>query len=296
MAKEKKATVRDIAQKADVSAATVSYVLNDKEGTKISEATRKRVLQVANLLNYSIPEKYKNADATKGNYTLGIVYSLMPETPARNAEIMQLISLLAERFERMKFNCMLLPMEPNIDHYEAVSGLDGIIAIDLHEKDFKIMSGSYYIPILCLDMMINDFLFYQIHTDFEQITQKAKDLSFKDYYLLRESCCNEGYSTYISSAFSENRVLFFDKLQKKELSALKNKRLLVYGDYLGMIVSRYVPDENIVLITSADNSFPGMNGLKVIHNDLEKKANLAMNIMMNALEKKFDVKHEYKVL
>ena len=35
--------------------------------------------------------------------------------------------------------------------------------------------------------------------------------------------------------------------------------------------------------------------IKSIHHDIEKKANLAMNIMMNAFEKKFDVKHEYKV-
>ena len=55
MAGEKKATVRDIAREAGVSVATVSYVLNDKQDTKISEATRKKVLQIANLLNYSIP-------------------------------------------------------------------------------------------------------------------------------------------------------------------------------------------------------------------------------------------------
>ena len=90
--------------------------------------------------------------------------------------------------------------------------------------------------------------------------------------------------------------MFFDKLQKKELTALKSRKLLVYGDYLGMIISRFVPDENVVLISATDGSLPGMSGLKIIHNDLEKKANLAMSIMMNALEKKFDVKHEYKVL
>lgn len=315
MAKEKKATVRDIAKKAGVSVATVSYVLNDKEGTKISDATRKKVLQVANILNYQIPEKYKNNDTTKSSYTIGIIYSILTGievhpctsgnsllhpvtagTPSRNAQIMQLINLLAERFERMKFNCMLLPLEPDIDRYEPVQGLDGIIAIDLHERDFKIMSGSYFIPIMCLDMMINDFLFYQIHTDFEQIADKAAEMFKEDYYLLTDSCFNEGYSTYISSVFGKDRVLFFDKLTKKELSSLKNKKLLVYGDYLGMIISRFTNDENVVIISGTDGNMPGMEGLRIIHNDLEKKANLAMNIMMNALEKKFDVKHEYKVL
>ena len=158
------------------------------------------------------------------------------------------------------------------------------------------MSDSYYIPILCLDMMINDFLFYQIHTDFEQIVQKAGELSANGYSLLVDSSCNEGYSRYITSVFGDNKVIFFDKLQKKELTALKSRKLLVYGDYLGMIISRFVPDENVVLISATDGSLPGMSGLKIIHNDLEKKANLAMSIMMNALEKKFDVKHEYKVL
>ena len=79
MANEKKATVRDIAAKAGVSVATVSYVLNDKKDTKISDVTRKKVLQVANLLNYSIPEKYKNIDARKGAYTIGIMYQLKSE-------------------------------------------------------------------------------------------------------------------------------------------------------------------------------------------------------------------------
>ena len=92
MAEEKRATVRDIAKKAGVSVATVSYVLNDKQDTKISESTRKKVLQIANLLNYSIPQRFKGDDDSKG-YTIGIIYRLKEGSFSRNAEIMKMIQL-----------------------------------------------------------------------------------------------------------------------------------------------------------------------------------------------------------
>ena len=295
MAQEKKATVRDIAKKAEVSVATVSYVLNDKEGAKISEATRKKVLQVANLLNYSIPEKYKNTGSQKNSYSLGIIYSLDPLTPSRNIEIMNLVNLLAERFGRMKFNCLLLPIEPDLEEYEPIQGLDGIIAIDLKEHDFKKISGSYYVPVLCLDMMINDFLFYQIHSDIEKLVDQASDALGKDFYLVTDKYHNEGYQTYISSAVPKGKALIFSELNKKELSSLKDKKLLALGTFLGTALLQYTSSDNILVISGDDNDQPYGVGLRSIHNDLEKKANLAMSIMMNALERKFDIKHEYKI-
>ncbi len=48
----KRTTIKDIAQDANVSSATVSYILNDKPGASISEETRKRVLESAKRLHY----------------------------------------------------------------------------------------------------------------------------------------------------------------------------------------------------------------------------------------------------
>ena len=50
---EKKVTVKDVAREAGVSVATVSYIMNNRTDQKISDATRKKVLQIANLLNYT---------------------------------------------------------------------------------------------------------------------------------------------------------------------------------------------------------------------------------------------------
>lgn len=49
----KKVTIKDVAREAGVSVATVSYVVNGRTDLRISDETRKRVLHVINLLNYS---------------------------------------------------------------------------------------------------------------------------------------------------------------------------------------------------------------------------------------------------
>lgn len=49
---KKRATIRDVAEKAGVSIATVSFVLNKRAGEAISERVRARVLQVAEELEY----------------------------------------------------------------------------------------------------------------------------------------------------------------------------------------------------------------------------------------------------
>ena len=44
--------MKDIAKECGVSVATVSYVLNDVPNQSISEATKKRILHVANMVGY----------------------------------------------------------------------------------------------------------------------------------------------------------------------------------------------------------------------------------------------------
>ena len=57
-------TIKDIAQKAEVSPATVSLVLNSKPG--VGEATRRRILQLAEEMDYSGPQRSFSPGANEG--------------------------------------------------------------------------------------------------------------------------------------------------------------------------------------------------------------------------------------
>ena len=54
------ATIKDIAQAAGVSSATVSRVLNHDQSMSVSDETRKKIFAVAEQLQYKKIKKQKN--------------------------------------------------------------------------------------------------------------------------------------------------------------------------------------------------------------------------------------------
>ena len=65
------ATLKDIAEKAQVSYSTVSRILNNDVKLVVTPETREKVLKIAKELNYkTIGQRYKNE--TKKKYRVGI--------------------------------------------------------------------------------------------------------------------------------------------------------------------------------------------------------------------------------
>jgi LacI family transcriptional regulator len=66
------ATIKEVAEQCGVSTATVSYVLNNKEGA-VGAKTRERVLQVMREMNYR-PSALFRGEAARTTRTIGVVF------------------------------------------------------------------------------------------------------------------------------------------------------------------------------------------------------------------------------
>jgi LacI family transcriptional regulator len=78
--KRPRVTLADVATKAGVSAATVSFVINDKPGVTITEATRKRVLRAVRDLGYRPNAMAKNLAQGHSRF-IGLVADAIATTP-----------------------------------------------------------------------------------------------------------------------------------------------------------------------------------------------------------------------
>lgn len=77
------ATIKDIAEKAGVSSATVSRILNQDDTLSVTEETRARVLKIADGLNYRKRGKEQRKElpleCSSGTPVSGIRRPLLPE-------------------------------------------------------------------------------------------------------------------------------------------------------------------------------------------------------------------------
>ena len=220
----KKATVRDVAREAGVSTATVSYIMNDRQDQKISPETRKKVLQIANLLNYR-PSHAAKSLATGRNNIIGIAYSLNPATPSRNLEITNFANLLIERLNRMSYDVLFVSLMGDTNNLLANRNIDAIIAIDLAHEQFRRLADTYLVPVIAVDMLINDNLFYQIYTDYPSLIEQAAVDFQDDYYLVLDRFSNNEFSTFIRETLPGDHVFLFSENTPNELISLKNKNV-----------------------------------------------------------------------
>lgn len=291
---EKKVTVKDVAREAGVSVATVSYIMNNRTDQKISDATRKKVLQIANLLNYT-PSAVAKSLATGRNSIIGISYHLNTTTPSRNLELGSFVSMLIERLNRLKYDVIFMPSKQTSDNASINRNMDGVITIDLPNEEFFSLADNCFVPVISVDMLVNDGLFYQVYSDIPQLIKKASEYLDDDFYFILEKYENENYLSFLIENFPEERILFYSPETIPDLAKLKGKKALVLGSYLALILRAYINDCNMAVIASNESEALLPNTIQILKYDISKKANLAINLLLNAMDRKFDVMHDHKI-
>ncbi|MCR5153744.1 MAG: LacI family transcriptional regulator [Lachnospiraceae bacterium] len=289
---QNKVTAKDVAKQAGVSVATVSYVLNGRTDQKISAETKKKILQIANLLNY-VPSHAAKSLATGRNNAIGIAYSLS-DSPTKNAGLSHFANLLTERLMRLHYDVVMVPAKRVEDGVHETCNVDAIIAIDLDQNDFRGLADSYLVPVICVDMVVGDPLFFQIYEDIPYLIEKAFMELKKDekYYFIYDSFENTNYEDYILSLPDNVFPLRKRDLTPSVMEKLSETSIIVLGVYLGLSLLTFLDKNKTCIILSEDEQSLVNGRCHTIINNENKKANLTINIVTNALSKHFDIKHD----
>lgn len=130
----KRVTAQDVADLAGVSRTTVSFVLNEVSGMRISEETRQAVLKAANQLNYH-PDATARRMVSGQTMVIGFVMRQNPEQAFADLFLPQVLNGLNQAASDQRYHILLQPISPD-DNSGAYLRL-------LHERhvDGIVMSG-----------------------------------------------------------------------------------------------------------------------------------------------------------
>lgn len=161
------ATIKDIASVAGVSIATVSRVLNLDESLNVSEATKKRIFEVAEELNYVTVRARKNK-AKK--YIIGIVHWYTQREELNDPYYLS-IRLAVEKKckeEEVSFRNIELGVRK-----EDSKDIDGIVAIGkFGPEDIKVLRGISE-RIVFIDCSPEEKLYDSVVTDYKEGVTEA---------------------------------------------------------------------------------------------------------------------------
>ena len=228
-----KVTIKDIARLAGVSVATVSYVLNDRKDQKISEATRKKVLQMVNLVGYTSNQSARSLATGRKNCIA--VCEPSPPLTLRSAERRPLLDAMVRCFAGKGYSTALLAP----DVAAPVGYADAIVCLGMEAPAFCALGDANMAPMIAFDMLVKDTLFYCVNLDYRAVyTRAAEYFGGADFTLLTCPTGNAELTVRIEEIFG-GRVAFCDT--PAEAMAYANghsgDNTLVVGSFIWQLVS-----------------------------------------------------------
>jgi len=151
-------TQRQIAEEVGVSRTTVSFVLNDVPGTRISPETRQRILEVAHRLNY-YPDAAARTLVSGRTCTIGFVLCQSPDRVFADAFLPEVLHGVGDAIQQSGFRVLLHSVE-DVTAPEAYIGLvrekhtDGIIFSGPRLDDQQLLRlGAEGFPVVLLGQL-----------------------------------------------------------------------------------------------------------------------------------------------
>lgn len=220
---KKNITIKDIAREAGVSVATVSYVLNNRTEERISEETRKKVLQIVNLLNYT-PNQSAKALATNKSRNIA-VYLPLADSQFKAAEQLHFLDAMALISKTMGYHLLhLCPGEKG-----PFDNVDAIICHDISTEEFYAVGDLNFVPLLTVDSHIGDPLFFQISSDIEKLHMQALEFfQSEEYTVVSLEKQNQGFKSTLENYFPS--ILYIKSID--DFSSIEYKNVFTFEQTL----------------------------------------------------------------
>ncbi len=262
-----KFTIRDIARLADVSVATVSYIINGKNAESYTEETKRKVLQIVNLYNYQPSRLAQSFALSKSNNV--IILSEKHESVLQKAESYDFLRLFSKAFERLGYNLIIRTYLENTK----IDTADAIICMGVEEDRFLKLAHENYVPLLSVDGIIHDELFFQIMQDFDYVVE-----------------CGE--RRFGKNNFSLALVDLYNQSIKDELKKLPCEVIFIQDSEI-----RNLTDRNIVTVNASIYKLCGEynDSILLVPANTEAKVNALVECFFKAADRIQGVEHTVKV-
>ena len=191
---KKNITLSELAKICGCSAATVSYVLNGRKDQRISAETEQKILQMANLYQYRI-NPYAKALATGELHNIMFFYEYSDFT-FEKSETLNFINEISKFLKENKYNVIVAPA----GQVQTFNFVDAIITYKISRDTFFELANKNYVPVISIDTIINDNLFYEITNKFENIINDTKTIylttPYEDLYEAINKYKNNDFITF----------------------------------------------------------------------------------------------------
>ncbi len=241
-AKAKKPTNRDVARLAGVSVATVSYIINGRDDQRISEATKKKVYQAINFLNYA-PNPYAVGLNTKQPQSI-VIRSSENVSTFMEYEILHFMRLFNADCEKSGYQ-----LNYSTDKRASQIAASACICFDMPNTEFHNLGNENYIPVIAVDCLINDPIFYQINPDYDKMYAAAKEYFGEEEFVyvcirpLNENITDKINSVFdktlfvsssgdVRNAINEKNILLSQASLFDVFNAVRGLNVYMYGEHL----------------------------------------------------------------
>lgn len=193
-------TLKDVARRAGVSSATVSYVLNGKR--TISEDTKRRVREAIEELDY-VPDLAARGLSRRDSMLIGVV---VPQTEPgdrlmfQNSFYSEVLGSIEYYARQRGYHILISATDANESYLTLAKqrNLDGIIVIGMYPDEFYQQMKKTQIPIVLIDSYCNDHYYNNIRID------DAYGSYLATRYLLE---CGHRGAAFFAGQLKENGVM-----------------------------------------------------------------------------------------